>query len=330
MPTVSIIIPVYNVENSLEKCVNSVLNQNFSDYEVILVDDGSTDAGGSKCDEFQKEDSRVTVIHKENGGLASARNAGLSIAKGEFILFLDSDDYVTEDWCSHMMACTDERKENFIFGGIVRHFATSGKEKISNLFPEKTENIALSEFIPLHKQSAVGYAWNGMYYKDVLDRFHIRFPEECIVEDLPFVIQYLYHMKSMSYTGFADNHYMIDDRETLSRKYTRDAFRRYREKYEAVQEFVDEKLSGDAGFKRQTADIYLYDFLYSLNNTFDKRNTDSLFEKLSYNNKVVKSDAFQECLRLSDTSKENPVLISLLKNKHYYLSYFYTMLSNLK
>lgn len=95
-PFISIIVPVYNVEQYLNQCVESVLIQTFTDYELILVDDGSTDSSGSICDEYVKIDDRVKVLHKKNGGLSSARNAGLLISKGEYVVFIDSDDYWLE------------------------------------------------------------------------------------------------------------------------------------------------------------------------------------------------------------------------------------------
>ncbi|HFU5892253.1 TPA: glycosyltransferase family 2 protein, partial [Enterococcus faecium] len=92
MCEISIIVPIYNVEQYLRKCVDSILAQTFTDFEVILVDDGSPDNSGAICDEYAKLDSRVRVIHKENGGLSDARNAGIEIAKGKYLGFVDSDD----------------------------------------------------------------------------------------------------------------------------------------------------------------------------------------------------------------------------------------------
>lgn len=94
MPTISVIVPVYNVEPYLRQCVDSILGQTFRDFELILVDDGSPDGCPAICDEYAKMDSRVKVIHKENGGLSSARNAGLDVAKGKYIAFVDSDDWI--------------------------------------------------------------------------------------------------------------------------------------------------------------------------------------------------------------------------------------------
>lgn len=94
MPTISVIVPIYNVEPYLHRCVDSVLEQTFADFELILVDDGSPDNCGAICDEYATKDGRVRVIHKENGGLSSARNAGIEAAAGEFILFVDADDVI--------------------------------------------------------------------------------------------------------------------------------------------------------------------------------------------------------------------------------------------
>lgn len=97
MPKISIIIPVYNVEKYIRKCIDSILFQTFIDFELILVDDGSKDSSGEICDEYQNKDSRIKVIHKSNGGLSSARNAGINIAKGDFFGFVDSDDWINKD-----------------------------------------------------------------------------------------------------------------------------------------------------------------------------------------------------------------------------------------
>lgn len=91
---ISLIIPIYNVEKYLDKCIETIINQTYSNIEIILVDDGSTDASGEISDIWKEKDKRIKVIHKENGGLSSARNAGIDIAKGKYIGFIDSDDYI--------------------------------------------------------------------------------------------------------------------------------------------------------------------------------------------------------------------------------------------
>ena len=99
---ISVIVPVYNVEKYLDKCIQSILNQTYRNFELILVDDGSTDNSGKMCDEYSKKDKRIKVIHKENGGLSDARNCGTNVAKGTHVTYIDSDDYVSEYYLKHL------------------------------------------------------------------------------------------------------------------------------------------------------------------------------------------------------------------------------------
>ncbi len=109
-PLISIIIPVYNVEQYLHRCVDSVLNQTYKNLEIILVNDGSPDNCPFICDEYAKKDKRIIVVHKENGGLSSARNAGLEIVQGEYISFIDSDDWIHENYIEILYKNLHEKK----------------------------------------------------------------------------------------------------------------------------------------------------------------------------------------------------------------------------
>ncbi len=104
MPQISIIVPVYNIEKYFHRCVDSILSQTFTDFELLLINDGSNDNSGAICDEYAAKDARIRVFHKENGGVSSARNLGLDNAKGEWITFVDSDDYVKPDYLSNLLA----------------------------------------------------------------------------------------------------------------------------------------------------------------------------------------------------------------------------------
>ena len=108
MPNVSIIIPIYNVEQYLRRCVDSVLQQTLENIEIILVDDGSPDNCPLICDQYKAQDNRVKVVHKKNGGLSSARNAGLKIATGEYILFLDSDDWIEPETAEELVSIAEK------------------------------------------------------------------------------------------------------------------------------------------------------------------------------------------------------------------------------
>ena len=119
MPQISVIIPVYKVEQFLGDCIKSILSQTFSNYEIILVDDGSPDNSGKLCDEFAAGDSRIKVVHKENGGVSSARNKGIEIAEGEWICFVDSDDWVEPDYLEVMFKTAIENNADVSVCGFV-------------------------------------------------------------------------------------------------------------------------------------------------------------------------------------------------------------------
>ena len=143
-PQISVIVPVYKVERYLRRCVQSILNQTHSNLEVILVDDGSPDGSGALCDEFAKQDSRVQVIHKDNGGLSDARNAGLSIARGDYVTFVDSDDWIEPDAYEAMLALAEESGAQLVCAGRYDEDETTGQITVG-LCPEKRELISDKE-----------------------------------------------------------------------------------------------------------------------------------------------------------------------------------------
>ena len=110
---ISVIVPIYNVEKYLTKCIESIINQTYKNLEIILVDDGSPDKSPIICDEYAKKDNRIKVIHKKNGGLSDARNYGMSLATGEYISFIDSDDYVTDDYIMTLYSLIENMSVKF-------------------------------------------------------------------------------------------------------------------------------------------------------------------------------------------------------------------------
>ena len=131
---ISVIIPVYNVENYLEECIESILRQSYMDLEIILVDDESTDNSGNICDLYSKKDNRIKVIHKKNGGLSSARNVGLKIAKGDYISFVDSDDFLSDkNVYSEMLEIIEKEKSDLVHGDAIKYYSEYKKGYFNNL-----------------------------------------------------------------------------------------------------------------------------------------------------------------------------------------------------
>ena len=119
-PKISIVVPIYKVEQYLDKCVNSLVNQTYKEIEILLVDDGSPDRSPKMCDKYAQEDPRIKVIHKVNGGLSDARNFGLKEVVGEYVLFVDSDDYIDVDTCEKFVSIMKDNKPDIVVGNAYR------------------------------------------------------------------------------------------------------------------------------------------------------------------------------------------------------------------
>lgn len=183
-PLLSVIVPVYNVENYLSRCVDSILNQTYPHMEVILVDDGATDTSGMICDGYAEKDSRVKVIHKENGGLSSARNAGLDICQGEYVAFVDSDDWIEADAYEKMLALAKEMDVKLVCAGRYDVSDRTGEKKVG-LCPPKTERISSEELVGriFTWNQCDSSACDKLYHRTLLQNW--RFPVGKVCEDVP-------------------------------------------------------------------------------------------------------------------------------------------------
>ncbi|WP_251454424.1 glycosyltransferase family 2 protein [Veillonella intestinalis] len=195
MSKISVIVPVYKVEQYLNECIDSILNQTYKDLEIILVDDGSPDNCGKICDEYVKKDSRIKVIHKKNGGLSDARNVGIDVATGDILGFVDSDDYIDpnmfEDMITYMavnnldVVCAD----TFIVRGSHTRFRPRyGKDLIYD------EGQAINEILNGKLDNAT---WNKIYKRKVIG--NIRFPVGRKYEDVATIYKYIYNAKRVGY-----------------------------------------------------------------------------------------------------------------------------------
>lgn len=180
----SVIVPVYNVEAYLPRCVDSILAQTYENLEVILVDDGSKDGSGEICDDYGARDSRIKVIHKENGGLSSARNAGLDIAQGEYVAFVDSDDWLEPEAYGWMMGLAQRYGVKLVCGGRYDVDGKTGQRQLG-LCPQKEELISAEEM------AGRIFLWDGcdssacdkLYHRSLFRE--MRYPEGKVCEDVP-------------------------------------------------------------------------------------------------------------------------------------------------
>lgn len=183
LPLISVIIPVYNVEKYLKRCMDSVLNQTYTNLDVVLVDDGSTDQSGKICDRYQQIDSRVRVIHKKNGGLSDARNAGIENARGEYLTFVDSDDELVLDCIEYLynLIC----KYNCYISGCDNQVIIEKNQKVYK--KERYTDALVSSHEELKnilcEKSIGGSACGKLYKKELFSETGIRYPVGKLAED---------------------------------------------------------------------------------------------------------------------------------------------------
>ena len=142
MSMVSIIVPIYNIEGYIRECIDSILAQTYPDFELILVDDGSPDNCGRICDEYAEKDVRIKVIHKENGGLTSARNAGLSVAKGDWIMHVDGDDWIEPDMIESLIEAAKATEADLVFGDYMKYGPYAGNHKLPTWSNDKKDSMS--------------------------------------------------------------------------------------------------------------------------------------------------------------------------------------------
>lgn len=196
---VSVIVPVYKVEQYLPRCIDSILKQSYTDIEIILVDDGSPDSCGAICDEYAKKDARIQVVHKENGGLSSARNAGMKVAQGDYISFIDSDDWVDENFIKTLVEVMVKEDADMSACTFCR---TKGDAVERSQFNQEVEAIVKEKYFCIFSERFyAGYAWNKLYKREIIQEHGLLFDETIFNgEDFPFTLEYVHYANKVAFT----------------------------------------------------------------------------------------------------------------------------------
>lgn len=193
--TISVIIPVYKVEPYLDRCLQSVIKQSYTSLEIILVDDGSPDNSGEMCDTWAQKDSRIKVIHKENGGLSSARNTGLTIATGKYVFFVDSDDWITKDALAYLIQLIEDTDADIVSGSYVITDGSSKYISQHNKYRIMNREEALEYYLKIGMSRRISDypAWGKLYKKELIDK--IQFPVGQLYEDVATVYRLIMSCK---------------------------------------------------------------------------------------------------------------------------------------
>lgn len=185
IPCISVIVPVYNVENYLPRCIDSILLQSFTDFELILVDDGSPDSCGKICDEYALKDNRVRVLHKPNGGVSSARNLGIDNAIGEWTTFIDSDDYIDKNYLSEFYSAVNKYGADFV---VINNYCCYKEPQTAKVIL-RGDYDTLFSVDSMHRVCA---PWGKLFNASIIRDLKLRFDQELSLgEDVVFVLSYL-------------------------------------------------------------------------------------------------------------------------------------------
>lgn len=216
LPLISIIVPVYNVKDYVEKCLDSICGQSYTNLEIIVMDDGSTDGSGELCDAYALKDQRVKVIHRDNRGVSTVRNEGLDIAQGEYIGFVDGDDWVDGDMyeflyellivneadisvCSHYIERPNRRKIKYV------------SDEVLNLTPRDAIRLLVKDDIVRN------YLWDKLFKRELFDG--LRFPQNTCFEDMAVMYRVFYRARKVVMKGQPKYHYMMRTDSLIGSKY---------------------------------------------------------------------------------------------------------------
>ena len=229
---ISIIVPVYNVEDYLKKCIDSIVRQQYKNLEIILVDDGSIDNSGEICEKYAKEDDRIKVIHKKNGGLSDARNVGIENATGQYIGFVDSDDWIADSMYSYLKELIDTNNADISICGYYK-FTNCDEINLKNVKNEKNIYVfdkqkAISEL--LKQENIQDYAWNKLYKIELFE--NIKYPYGRKMEDTGTTYKLFDRAQRIVLGNEVQYYYLQRSNSIVNNK----NFSLYKDKYELTKE----------------------------------------------------------------------------------------------
>ncbi|MCI8392286.1 MAG: glycosyltransferase family 2 protein [Roseburia sp.] len=224
----SVIIPVYNRKKYIRRCINSILKQSFQDFELILVDDGSVDGTAEICDEYGRKNKKIRVVHQDNGGVSRARNTGLALAVGEFVLFVDSDDYLPLDYFAKLVKVYEKYGSDFWYLASFKMYTASDIQYFQYRKGVEYSIVKDGGLIELIDKGLFYSVVNKVYQVSFIKRYQIRFREDISLgEDLIFNLDYLDRLNKFRFLVLNRNYYIVWGKEaedSLERKWRNDFY----------------------------------------------------------------------------------------------------------
>lgn len=320
MPLISIIVPVYNVEKVLHNCIESILSQTFTDFELLLIDDGSPDNSGAICDKYADRDSRIKVIHKENAGVSTARNTGFFNATGKYIVCIDSDDYINDDYLQSFINIVDKYPDaEMVWCGFstVRNYEKSIIQKVNYNNDEITESD-ISEIMTLHEKWLDASPCNKLYLRENIVKNNLKMDINLSLgEDLLFNYSYIdiCKNKKIYISNNCTYNYFRSQKESLDNKFLPDMFEIYKYINSKLKYYID-KWNLDDKQKQIFYNSAYYSYERCLRNTFNNSNKADKKEKYKINDKILRSSEFKAVLEKSDCIKYSLIKFTYKTGKY--------------
>ena len=256
---VSIIVPVYNSEQWLERCVKSILGQTYHNIQIILIDDGSQDGSAALCDEYAADYEQVNVIHQQNLGAGSARNAGLQYADGEYICFVDSDDWIESVFVEKLVNGIADADVS-ICGYSISDDSETGSDSKGEVSCDRLD-VLKRMFMPGYppEEACYGYLWNKLFKKSIIEKFDIRFNNSYIMwEDMLFCCRYMEHIDKGIYYHDRLYHYNINNETSLSHKVTAEVMDSWNLAAEEIENIIsDMGINKEIQYDAVLEDLYM-------------------------------------------------------------------------
>lgn len=331
MDLISIIVPIYNSEKTIKRCIESLLNQTYKNLEIILVNDGSTDKSKEICKFYYNKYSNIKVINKENSGVSSSRNVGINSSKGKYILFCDADDFVELDWCYSLYENIKKEECELSICGYSSYNEKMNLEKI-NIYDENLycSYIYPKEFIKLRKKSMLNSVWNKMFIADIIKLNNIKFKDIALGEDTIFVLNYICKIKKISIINKSLYNYLSCNSQSLSKKYNKDLYYCYKSIFDSIKNLAEVSGLKPNEYYQEYYTSYFKAMIAVLENTENELNTDSFYKKIRYNTKIINDIDFKKSIKYANLEDYNKSYLLALKSRIYIVLYLFKKLYKLK
>lgn len=319
---VSIIIPVYNSEKSIRRTIESVLNQSCKEFELILIDDGSTDSSYAICNGIAKENCNIIVISQVNSGAAEARNRGIEVAGGDYIAFVDADDTVDENWLSLLNDIIIEYKPDLVINGYKLMFSRNEEYKVRNIIAPAREFVNDKELVihmteKLINESVFNHVWNKLYRTEVIKKNSLQLNREFFLgEDFSFNLHYVQVAESVYITSASPYNYTVNS-DGITHRFTKEKFVALKKVTREFHDFlIKNNLSLDGYYHRLIRNCFS-----SFMELFHKDCSFSFEEKKNEVKKIIHDPDVKKMLKdYNAHSLKQRILLSLLKfDKEYFI-----------